>query len=355
MTAQPQVREALAIGIAGRLPVALFGGPGVGKTSMVEQLGAAHGMHVEVIVLAQSEPTDLTGVPYVDDTGSTRSAVPDWVHRVNQSSPSLVFLDEFTQASPLHQGVCNDIIQSRRVAGVALAEHVHFVAGYNPPEVCGGFDLSMPTRNRFIHIEVNPDPDAVAEGLLLGWPEAPHIDFVDLERHVRHWKTTVAAFVKARPGVLEPPSPTATGPFATPRSLELAALAAAYADAARRSADVRNLLIQGAIGAGAGLELSNYAAELDLPDPARALADPDGVTLPERPDRAWAALQSIADHAVRRGDLVSWRAAWRLAGRVAYTSGADVAAMAARQLVVHQPPGATPPDEVAVFRDLLAA
>lgn len=355
MTARQPVRDALAVAVAGRLPVALFGGPGVGKTSMVEQLGAAQGAHVEVIVLAQSEPTDLTGVPYVDASGMTRTAVPDWVDRVNRCEPSIVFLDELTQASALHQGVCNDIIQSRRVAGVLLAAHVHFVAGYNPPEICGGFDLSMPTRNRFIHLEVLPDADAVAEGFLHGWPPPPTIELHDLEDHLSLWRTTVAAFIKARPGILEPPSPTTTGPFPTPRSLELAAIAAAHAGAAGLSAGVRDLLVQGAIGAGPGLELLTYADELDLPNPAEALANPDTVELPQRPDRAWAALQSIADHAVRIGDLDSWRAAWRIAGRIAHASGADVAAMAARALVVNQPPGATPPPEVAIFRDLLAA
>jgi MoxR-like ATPase len=354
VTARFAVREALAVAVYARIPIVLKGGPGIGKTSLFEQVGDSMGAHVEVMVLAQMDPTELTGVMFVDSDGITRTAVPAWVERVNAHNPSLVFFDEFLQASPLHQGVANDVIQGRRVGAVPLAEHVRFVAAYNPPERYGGFEFSRPTQNRFIDIEVVPDPDVVAEGLVTGWPDAPLIEPTDVDKHLARWLRTVAAFVKARPGCLSDTSMAASGPFATPRSLEMAAKAAAIAEAAGVSDEARNLLIAGAVGPGVGHELIAYSRELDLPDPDVALSQPDSVVIPDRSDRAWACLMSIVDVAVRRNEVAAWRAAWTILGRAVRVAGVDVAALAARRLVIHQPPGATPPPEVALFTEAMA-
>ena len=48
------------------------------------------------------------------------------------------------------------------------------------------------------------------------------------------------------------------------------------------------------VGPGPGVEYLTWLAEADLPDPETVLADPDNFTLPDRGDRAYAALSSIA-------------------------------------------------------------
>mgnify|MGYP000514802776 CR=1 FL=1 len=45
-------------------PVMLWGPPGVGKSQMVAQIGARHGVSVIDIRLSQMEPSDLRGIPF---------------------------------------------------------------------------------------------------------------------------------------------------------------------------------------------------------------------------------------------------------------------------------------------------
>ena len=115
----------------------------------------------------------------------------------------------------------------------------------------------------------------------------------------------------------------------------------------------RGMLIRGAVGDGAGIELLSWAEEMDLPDPEAVLADPDGFTLPERGDRAYAALSSVAAAVAANPQSID---GWPAGGSSARAGeqAPDVAAMAARVLARCRPPGAAPPPEVKVFLPLLA-
>ena len=57
-------------------PVMLWGPPGVGKSQMVAQVAARHGVPVIDIRLSQMEPSDLRGIPFrsehhVEELGRT--------------------------------------------------------------------------------------------------------------------------------------------------------------------------------------------------------------------------------------------------------------------------------------------
>ena len=48
---------------AAGVPVLLWGGPGVGKTSVVEQIARHHGWHLETVIASICDPTDFKGMP----------------------------------------------------------------------------------------------------------------------------------------------------------------------------------------------------------------------------------------------------------------------------------------------------
>jgi hypothetical protein len=123
-------------------------------------------------------------------------------------------------------------------------------------------------------------------------------------------------------------------------------------DASGAPDDVRAALVRGAVGDGAGIELLSWLVEMDLPDPEAVLADPDSFVVPERGDRAYAALASVA--AAVRADATPerWAAGWRVLAK-AGERAPDVAAVAARVLAACRPAGATAPPEVALFLPLL--
>jgi hypothetical protein len=115
---------------------------------------------------------------------------------------------------------------------------------------------------------------------------------------------------------------------------------------------VRSLLVRGAVGQGPGIELLTWLVEADLPDPEVVLADPDSFSLPERGDRAFAALASIAAAVAADPTPERWQRGWAVFGRAA-ESALDVAAAASRALVRCRPPGAPVPSEVHLFGPLL--
>jgi len=82
------------------------------------------------------------------------------------------------------------------------------------------------------------------------------------------------------------------------------------------------------------------------------LADPDSFVLPQRGDRAYAALTSVAAAVAGDPGGGRWERGWRVFGRAA-DAAPDVAAIAARTLARCRPPGAAIPDEVKAFAPLL--
>ena len=109
-----------------------------------------------------------------------------------------------------------------------------------------------------------------------------------------------------------------------------------------------SLLVRGCVGPGPGVEYLTWLAEADLPDPEVVLADPENFTLPERGDRAYAALTSVAAAVAADNSGDRWERGWRAFARAA-GSAPDIAAAAARTLARCRPPGAAVPDEVKTF------
>jgi hypothetical protein len=132
----------------------------------------------------------------------------------------------------------------------------------------------------------------------------------------------------------------------------MAARLQAAAEASRAGELARSLLVRGCVGPGPGVEYLTWLAEADLPDPEAVLADPDSFVLPERGDRAYAALSSVAAAVAADPGNGRWERGWRVFGK-ASAAAPDVAATAARTLARCRPAGAPIPDEVKAFAPLL--
>jgi hypothetical protein len=123
--------------------------------------------------------------------------------------------------------------------------------------------------------------------------------------------------------------------------------------AADASESARSALVRGAVGEGAGVEFLAWLVEMDLPDPEEVLADPASFKLPERADRAYAALASIAVAVAAVPTPERWVAGWQVLGRCADTVP-DVAATAAMILAKCRPPDLTEmPPEISMFLPLI--
>jgi hypothetical protein len=352
---QATALEALSVAVSARVPVLLWGGPGTGKSSAVRALASAMDWLCEVVIASIREPSDFAGLPVVHD-GQVRFAPPRWAQRLAAEGHGILFLDEISTAPPAVQAALLRVVLERVVGDLALPAQVAVVAAANPPEQASdGWDLSAPLANRFCHIEWNADASTFAQGIAGGWP-VPRVADLPEQWQLRQSSVRglVGAFVHARPSLLAQPPRDASAAgraWPSPRTWEMAANLLAASDEIGASAEVRAVLVAGAVGDGPGLEFLHWLLEIDLGDPESALAEPTSFVLPERGDRAYAALSAVAAAVAANPTAERWIAGWKVLARAG--DHADVAAMAARVLARCRPNGATPPPEVKQFAPLL--
>ena len=197
------VREALAVAVQAGQPVLLWGGPGEGKSSLIEQLAAQLGRPCEVVIGSVREASDFAGLPM--RVGDSVSFVPPrWASRCVERPDTVVFFDELTTAQPSVQAAMLRVVLEREVGDLRLPGSVAIVAAANPPELsAGGDELSAPLANRFCHLDWEADLQAWLAGMLQGW-EAGRVPLVPVARrtHELRWRALLVGFLKARPSLL---------------------------------------------------------------------------------------------------------------------------------------------------------
>ncbi|WP_051323803.1 MoxR family ATPase [Candidatus Solirubrobacter pratensis] len=302
------------------------------------------------------EPSDFAGLPVVNG-GGVDLAPPRWALRLAEAGHGLAFFDEISTAPPAVQAALLRVVLERTVGDLELPAGVSVVAAANPPEqAADGWDLSPPLANRFCHLDWPVDARIVADGFSAGWPTPrPPVLRDGWERRVAVVRSWVAGFVTVRPplAIAVPEEAAGAGrAWPSPRTWDTAARLLAAAEAAGAGELVRSLLVRGCVGAGPGVEFITWLAEADLPDPEAVLADPESFVVPERGDRAYAALSSIAAAVAAEPSHERWARGWRAFGRGG-APAPDVAAAAARPLARCRPPGAPIADEVKAFAPLL--
>lgn len=330
----PPVVNVLSVAVQAGVPVLLWGAPGTGKSSLIRQLGAALELPVEVVIAAIREPSDFAGLPVVVD-GEVRFAPPAWARRLAAAGRGLLFLDEISTAPPAVQAALLRVVLERVVGDLELPAGVAVVASANPVEqAAGGWELSAPLANRFLHLEWRPSPKNWVAGLQAGWElwEPPAVP-ADWENELPAAREAVARFITARPKALvECPADAQqrSGPWPSPRTWEMAARLLAAARAARlRSADIE-VIIKGLVGRGRAMEFFEVQRTGELWDAAAALQSPEGYEYPEEPDLLEGLLDDVCSRALQKDD---WSRAWRVLAVVGQKFGRDRVAHHALQLL----------------------
>ncbi|GAA3391662.1 sigma 54-interacting transcriptional regulator [Cryptosporangium minutisporangium] len=363
--------EALALAAAANLPVLLWGQPGIGKSSTIEQLAADFGVGLETVIASVHEPSDFAGLPIVGpdpDRNGVPMAPPDWAVRLHRAGSGLLFLDELSSAPPAVQAALLRVVLERRVGSLPLPPAVRVVAAANPPDTAaGGWQLAAPLANRFVHLHWQHDPRIVVRGLGGTWPRLrpPRLRPDALEQAVRRARAGVCGFLTARPDYAHR-LPTRTeargGAWPSPRTWEMALRLMAFTFAAEggdigRLDETLSVLLRGTLGDGAGLELMAYLDRADLPDPEDVLRDPDGFAPPHRGDLVNAVLTAMVEAVRRRCTRPRWEAGWAVLARVTATAPADALVVPASELAALRDPDWPLPetiDRLQPVLDLLA-
>ncbi|MFT4087580.1 MAG: AAA family ATPase [Gordonia sp. (in: high G+C Gram-positive bacteria)] len=364
MTSYQHTLDALGVCISARIPVILWGNPGEGKTSMIES-AAAHGVHVETVILSQSEPSDLAGLPVVSPSGDVVLAPPAWARRlVDHDGPAICFFDEFSTAPPSLQAAALRVLTHGEVGALKLPETVTFVAAANPVEVsAAGWDLAAPTASRFVHLDFAMTAEVFTLGSVTGqWPSlpAPAVPESFADDTAREM-AQIAGFLRARPNqlsVIPKDHATRSRAFPTPRTWQFAGTLMALAAVHDLPDEVVSLLVSGAIGDATAHEYLSWRQHLDLPDPARLLSGEESIEFSElRADRVFVVLQGLLAALGDDADPERWASAVSLCCQAADQVGPDPAIPAVRALVApdRRPAGAAVPAAIKVFGPALTS
>ncbi len=143
------------LGVAGTRPVFIWGPPGVGKSSLVEEYAAKMGLECISLLGSQLAPEDVMGVPQIVD-GRIQFCPPRLIAR---EKPYCLFLDELNACSDDVQKAFYSLIHDRRVGEYSLPEgSIVIAAGNRKADASIVKGVSSALINRMVNIVMDVSP-----------------------------------------------------------------------------------------------------------------------------------------------------------------------------------------------------
>ena len=244
-------KTSIAFAIKMKRPTFLWGPPGIGKSDLVQQIGADTEREVIDVRLALWEPTDIKGIPYFDSNAGTMTWAPPAELPTDPNSTAILFLDELNSAPPAVQAAAYQLILNRKVGTYVLPKGVDIVAAGNRDGDKGvTYRMPAPLANRFVHLEMKVDFD--------DWQDWATLNNINPEvvGYVGYAKQDLYDY--------DPKSPSKS--FATPRSWSF--VSDLVSDDEIDTESLTNL-VSGAIGDGLAVKFMAHrkiASKLPKPD-----------------------------------------------------------------------------------------
>ncbi len=248
-----------------KISAMIWGAPGIGKSSVVQQVATETDSEFIDLRLSQLAPTDLRGLPVPKSEMSTWLP-PEFLPR---SGKGILFLDEINMAPPVMQGVAQQLILDRKVGSYTLPEDWHiWAAGNRKEDRASVYDMPAPLSNRFIHLEVE-------------------ISLPAFKQYAYHAKINeqIIGFISFKQNLLHKMDKNSSA-WPSPRSWEMSShLLAAKLD------------ISPAIGEAAALEFNAYVEIAEqLPDIQKIIEGKEHPPFPPEPSLRYAIVTSVVTH-----------------------------------------------------------
>lgn len=258
----------------------LTGAPGVGKTSVVEQVVEQLGYDLIVTHPVVDDPTDYKGMPAVVSHGKTKEPSAQFLpfgdlwSMIEADRPTVVFMDDLGQAPPAVQAAIMQLVLARKINGHKVSDHVRFLAATNRrQDKAAVTGLITPLLDRFstvLALDFDLE-DWIAWGIA---HETPAV---------------LLAFARFKPDLL--------GKFEANKDMRKSPTPRSVAGLGR----LMNLKLDdyevwaGAVGEGFATEFQGfYRTWLELPDRQEIYLNPDKVAVPTKPDVLYALMGSLA-------------------------------------------------------------
>lgn len=141
-------------------PLMVWGAPGLGKSSILQQ--AAKELHIGFIDvrLAQREPVDIRGLPVPSDDGVKWLVSSEWPR--DPKSRGIILFDEITAADRSLQVAAYEFILDRRLGDLYKVPNGWYIcaAGNRTEDRAVATTMSSALANRFMHVELAEDLDS---------------------------------------------------------------------------------------------------------------------------------------------------------------------------------------------------
>jgi len=263
----------------------LWGGPGIGKSSIVKQSVKELGMDLENCFkdqrLQQIDPVDLRGLPFPNDDGRLQYHPPSFLpDESGKGIRGVLFLDELNLAPQQVQSAAYELILDRK-----LGDNYHLpddwmviAAGNRAGDKAFVNPMSAPLANRFIHWEVVPDFKEWKEWGLQKNSSNSH----------QRIRSEIIGFLNFKSEMLYQFDPERSGEaFPTPRSWEnVSKLMEDGLDGEKELA--------AAVGMGAATEFMSFLEmQNELPKVNKILEG--DFKIPKEPDKLHAIISSLVD------------------------------------------------------------
>jgi hypothetical protein len=179
-------------------PVFIWGAPGIGKSSLVQQFADMVGLPCVSLLGSQLAPEDLIGVPQIID-GYSKFCPPTMIAR---KEPYCLFLDELNACSHEVQKAFYSLIHEKRLGDYYLPEgSIVIGAGNRAQDSAIVKPMSSALLNRMFHVQLK-----VSYQEWLDWAYQNEIHPI------------VTEYIQTRPDHLWSQPPKHEEPFSTPRS-----------------------------------------------------------------------------------------------------------------------------------------
>jgi hypothetical protein len=255
-----RVQEVIQNVIGTNWPLFIWGPPGVGKSTIVQNIAKKNEMELIDIRASLLDPTDLRGIPTVEN-GQAKWCPPTFLpHEPN--SKGILFFDELNAAPALVQASLYQLTLDRRIGEYQLPKGWRIIAaGNRATDRAVVFRMPSALINRFVHLDF----------------EADFEDWRDwsISRKIH---PLVLGFLSTRPELLfkmDKPDK----PFPTPRSWEMVS---DILDKFKSSKDCRDVIL-GTIGEGASMEFLGYCDNSISEEIInKIISDPEKAKLPKK-------------------------------------------------------------------------
>lgn len=194
------------------ISIMLWGAPGIGKSSIVRKLASDLNLLLVDVRLSQLAPTDLRGLPIIDNSERMKWATPNFLPRID-SPPGILFLDEFNMCSGAMMGIAQQLVLDRHVGDYRLPDNWVIIAAGNRAQDRAAISvMPAPVANRFIHFHMEPSLD-----------EFKNVVYTTFNHISDETKGKVLGFLNFKPDLLNAAKLATTDiQFPTPRSWESA-------------------------------------------------------------------------------------------------------------------------------------